>query len=404
MVEDVFFIFKVQECKCLPHILDFLLLTKGDNRILLVQYDIETKRLGMSETGLVLSQPTFVFAESEKSKGIAIVDSREFREVAFRSSDGGVNKSVTQISLQGIVPPETASFAAYYNVKSSHLYLLFPKTQNYVVLRHKKKKFVHLTSGVLKSPLPEVQGIVGISKPDSEEKFFVYNRMGVYEFTAKKSAPGSIPQAPQESPRQVIEVKKEEKKKKKKKAPEQFTQQELPDQPEPALEETKINLKSLIKKEIDEGIKTLVLPIIDSHMKRFESQFRELVAQEVANLKAILQSETLKMQSTAQVFETFMERMMDVSRKFTTSLEQQMVDVARAVGHREAPAPEQPSFVIPTESRVYPPPGIEQPRSQNDYGRSMAGYGGHNYGGSAGYDYPPSQGYMRGPISRPPGI
>jgi hypothetical protein len=384
-------------------------LTKGD-KILLAQYDIDKKKLITSETGIGLSRPMFVFAESDKNKGIVIIDSKEFKEVTFKLGDGGVSKNVSQISLQGIITSETGPFIPYYNVKSSHLYLVFPKTQSYLVLRHKKKKLVHLSAGTLNSPLPEVQGIVGISKPDSEERFFLYNKQGVYEFTAKKNVPSNLVQSPvyQEPPKQPKEVKKEEKKKKKKKAtPEQPLTQEA------AIEETTINLKALIKKEIDEGIKTLVLPIIDSHMKRFEIQFRELVGQEVASLKSILQSETIKMQNTGQVFETFMERMMEVSRKFTGSLETQMKELAHAVGNKEAPvhapthtqvqapahAPahtpvhshvmsqEQSPFLIPTEPRVYSASRVEQQRPINDFGRSGVQGEYRPRGEYAGHDY-----------------
>lgn len=393
-----------------------------DDKILLAQYDIEKKKLTTSETGIGLSRPMFIFAESDKNKGIVIIDSKEFKEVTFKLGDQGVIKNVSQISLQGIISSEAGPFVSYYNVKSSHLYFVFPKTQSYAVFRHKKKKFVHLSTGTFNSPILEIQGMVGISKPDSEEKCFLYNKQGVYQFAAKKNTPGNIPQSPvhQESPKHSKEAKKEDKKRKKKKAtPEQSLTQEV------AIEEATINLKALIKKEIDEGIKTLVLPIIDSHMKRFEIQFKKLVGQEVASLKSILQSETIKMQNTGQVFETFMERMMEVSRKFTGSLENQMKELAHAIGNREPPAsvpspvPISPSvhmpvhahvvgqdqfpFSIPTEPRIYSASRGEKERLINEYRPRGEYTQGYSYMDQPKYRYERPPNYMGAPIQRPSG-
>ncbi len=61
------------------------------------------------------------------------------------------------------------------------------------------------------------------------------------------------------------------------------------------------NLKSLIKQEIDEGIRTAVLPILDAHMKQFAESFQQLVAKEVSQLKQSVEAETAKMQSTVRV-------------------------------------------------------------------------------------------------------
>ena len=273
------------------------------------------------------------------------------------------------------------------------MYLFFIKNSTYLVLRHKKKKFVNLINGIINCPFPNIEGIIGVSKANSMETIYLYNMNGIYTVIAKNELENLQTDS-------LFKVGKDGKKKKSKALPEESSPQQnnlLKEATEPPeVEESTINLKSLIKKEIDEGIKTLVLPIIESHMKRFESEFRELIGHEVDNLKGIVQNETIKMTSTGKVFEMFMKRMMEVSRRFTESLGQQMkILAANKTRVSESPVTTESPFAIPSQPIGYR--GMEQPPI-SQYGIPMA-----DYGRPIGYDYPPP-GYLSGTLSRPPGI
>ena len=77
--------------------------------------------------------------------------------------------------------------------------------------------------------------------------------------------------------------------------------------PAPQLEGA-ADVKAMIRREIDEGIKTMVLPVIEAQMKHFAESFQHIVAKEVAMLRQSVEAETSKMQYTVRVQEALLHR------------------------------------------------------------------------------------------------
>ncbi len=155
--------------------LDFIILPKGGNKLVQVHYDPTTSKLVPSDFGVSVSPPMHVFAEDDKSNNVIIVDTIEFKELAFKAEGETINKTLHAIPLQTVLPVGAGPFLPYFNAKTMLLYVLFPNTGDYVILKYKKKKFTNMASG--KAPLQgmNVFGIVGTSKPDAGHVIYFYN-------------------------------------------------------------------------------------------------------------------------------------------------------------------------------------------------------------------------------------
>ena len=220
------------------------------------------------------------------------------------------------------------------------LYIMFPKIGKYLILRHKKKKLANHISGNI-STFNDIGGIVGLFKPEIGDIIFFHDHSGIYLLHAKIILPKNekVNNAPMSLPNENKEEKKE--KKNKGKFNQQLDKPHSPKEAKPiqAQEEVKENIRDVIKKEIDNAIKTTVLPVIEHHMSQFENEFHTLISNEIATLRKTVEEESTKMQSTGKVFEMFMERMLDISGKFTGNLESQMKDLALSVRPQSDPKP-----------------------------------------------------------------
>lgn len=118
-------------------------------------------------------------------------------------------------------------------------------------------------------------------------------------------------------------------------------------------------IKEMVKKEIAEGMKTVMMPVLDVYMKQMTENFHLLVSKEVRMLKEVVEAETGKMQNTGLIFQMFMEKMLEISSKFTGSLEKQMKDLALST------SPRPPSYGLPPpEPLQYPPHAPRAPAPQ----------------------------------------
>ena len=161
----------------------------------------------------------------------------------------------------------------------------------------------------------------------------------------------------------------------------------------PPATESQHELRAMIKKEVDDGIKNVVLPVIESHMKHFADGFQQLIAKEVALLKQTVEHETATMQGTSKTFEQFIEKLMETSWRFTNSLDKQMQELTLTAKQQLTALPSQPMYRQP----VPPAPAENQwgaPRMQFDFTRPTP----IDYGRARPFEVPqPSQEYMRPP-------
>lgn len=318
-ISDISFIPKLADCISYNLLLDLLIVPKTDKRILLAHCDLKEKKLTTSDIGVSVTRPAFIFNESDRNE-ITIINAKEFREITIKS--GNVDVSTSMIPLHDFISKYSGPFVPYYSMKTMLVYLVFPEDKAYVVLRHRKKKLLSHAEGTIKLP-PEISGIIGIFVKDVGDIIYLYNNIGIYAFIAKKFVHNS--EKPKESPNTHPKEVKEEAKEKKEKG--NFTK-EKPASKQRATSSEEQNIRDFIRREIDGAIKTTVLPIVESHMKHFESEFQSLMTREITQLKRTVQDEAAKMQSTGKVFEDFMGRMLDISAKFTNTLEGQMTDLA----------------------------------------------------------------------------
>ena len=89
-------------------ILDFLILTKGTNKIVLAQYELTTSKLNLSDYGIFTNSSMTIFPESEKNRGIIIIIPTDFKEVTLKLKSEKINKIIKILKKL-----ETQS---YYNI------------------------------------------------------------------------------------------------------------------------------------------------------------------------------------------------------------------------------------------------------------------------------------------------
>ena len=288
-----------------------ILPVKG-NKLILAHLDHKANKVDISDFGVKITQPAFIFSESEK-KGIAVMDSNDFQEIMIKFENDKIDKIINIIPIKDLLPKNSGPFIPYYNMKTMLLYIMFPKIGKYLILRHKKKKLANHISGNI-STFNDIGGIVGLFKPEIGDIIFFHDHSGIYLLHAKIILPKNekVNNAPMSLPNENKEEKKE--KKNKGKFNQQLDKPHSPKEAKPiqAQEEVKENIRDVIKKEIDNAIKTTVLPVIEHHMSQFENEFHTLISNEIATLRKTVEEESTKMQSTGKVFEMFMERMLDI--------------------------------------------------------------------------------------------
>lgn len=348
---------------------------------MLAHCNMSTKNIILIDSGVFTNYPMSIFGGNDKNKKVFIVSSKEFKEVSIKADNEQINKAISQIPLQGIIPLDAGPFLSYYNVRTSILYLLFTKTMNYMILRHKKKKFINFASGNMQNTNEEIEGIIGISQSDSVEEIYAYNTKGIISMitTAKTATDEPF----------IIQKKEEEKDRKTQIQSDQILPQQILSQPEPVTsEESNTNMKILIKKEVDEGMKTLVLPAIESYMKEFQGQFQNTIGHEIATLRNTAQNEITKMKNSSADFDAFMQRMINANNRMTNLLEQQIKEISDALGNSK-----------PSEPRIEHSP-FAMPVQPGQFGGYQMGH--RSEMGALGK--PPGLGYPPGLPSRPPGI
>eukprot|EP00826_Nyctotherus_ovalis_P044658 TRINITY_DN483_c0_g1_i13.p1 TRINITY_DN483_c0_g1~~TRINITY_DN483_c0_g1_i13.p1 ORF type:complete len:265 (+),score=82.63 TRINITY_DN483_c0_g1_i13:905-1699(+) len=224
---------------------------------------------------------------------------------------------MSTIELQEIVGGQ-GEFFCYYDMKTMLVYFLFPETGRYSMYVHRKKKLVSHIEGSVR--VGKVQGILGFFKKDVGDVIYVYNEFGVYSFIAKKFVSNS------KKPPNAIQSKEvnEEVKEKPKFKPNNDKQQARKE----TASEDELTTEESIRREVEAAFETTVLPIIDSHMKRFEQECKALVTKEIAQLNQTVKEEAAKMQETGKFFENSMKHMIDMCGNFVGSLERQMKEMS----------------------------------------------------------------------------
>lgn len=290
-----------------------------NGKLLLGRCNLKDRKLSTTDFGSTITHPVYTFSDTEKNI-ITIIDSNEFKDFSFKA--GTIEKTINTISLHEITANHSTSFVPYYDMKTMLVYFLFGNEGSYAIYRHRKKKLVSHVNGSIE-PIGGVLGILGFFKKEVGDIMQVYNREGVYSFIAKRFIPNAEKSATINQPKEARDVKEEIKDKHKFKP-----NQDKSYVKKGAIPEDELTVKEFIRTEIDGAIKTTVLPVIETHMKRFEEQFEGLVTKEIAQLRQTVKEETAKMQGTGAVFEGFMKRMLDMSAKFTGNLENQMKEMS----------------------------------------------------------------------------
>ena len=357
--------------------LDLLILPSKGGKLLLASYDVVSSEFALANFGSTVVLPTFVFVEDEKDKGIIIIDASVFREIIFRIEGTVINRYVFSHSLATIYPPNSGPFIPYFNHKVGFLYTIFPQINAYSIIRYKKKKFSNIVSGIVSYSFAGIKGIVGMSKPNVGHEIYLYNNDNI---TVLKTKKGVTPNPPSkiQAPKTEIkkEVKKEDKKEEKKKKKKNKNQQEslvsniaqeavfnstpqfvtksilnpvqviesVPKEEIVVPVDSEMSVKEIVKREVEDGIKTVVIPIIETHMKYFEEEFKDMVKREVCTLKQNVEQETVKVESTAKIFKALIERTVEINAKFADSIEKQMKELtASAIKNKSYTIPPQPN-------------------------------------------------------------
>ena len=352
----------------------------------MLSYNIGTSKTSITNFGLTLVKPIYVFTEDEKNKEIIIIDANEFREVVFRVEGDTVNRYVFSQSLQNIYPENCGRFIPYFNHKAGFLYTIFPDINSYSVIRYKKKKFSNPLKGIISGLVHDINGIIGTAKPNIGHEIYAHNSKGINIIKIKK---GLQPINNQNKAKEVgkselkkeikKEAKKEQKKEEKKKKKKNKMIQQSPlhqsalaykpvsesgtqlknvklSQSEPLLlndaasderlvqapkiknlegislpSESLSTVKSIIKKEVEDGINNVIIPMIESQMNYFEEEFKEMVKREVSILKQNVEQETAKVQYTTRIFKDIVEKTIETNGKFEESIEKQMKELTNLV-------------------------------------------------------------------------
>lgn len=289
--------------------LDLLLTPRHSGKLLLGHCNLKDHKLAAADFGASVTHPTFVFTEPDKN-AIAIIDSKEFKEFSFKPTT--TEKTVSTIGLQEIVGGQ-GEFFCYYDMKTMLVYFVFPETGRYSMYVHRKKKLVSHVEGSVR--IGKVQGILGFFKKDVGDVIYVYNEAGIYSFIAKKFISNSKKPPNAIQTKEVIEEAKEKPKFK------QQTRKATTSEDEGTTEES-------VRREVEAAFESTVLPMIDSHMKRFEQECKALVAKEIALLSQTVKEEAAKMQETGKFFENSMKHMIDMCGSFVGTLERQMKEMS----------------------------------------------------------------------------